>query len=124
MIQSTCYYYLWQHFLNLINFKKMNLTLIEEFNQDMYMIYKRAKTEVKYNATRFLHMLDSHGGIETAHILINAPTVSEGYTTLWEKGRLDLTMEALIHENPRYHELFSESELKIVEKRLRDFKYI
>lgn len=102
----------------------MTSSLIEEFNQDMYNIYKHAKTEVKYNATRFLHMLDDHGGIDTAHILINSPNVSDGYTTLWEKGRLDLTMEALIHDNPKYHELFSDLELSIVRKRLRNYGYL
>ena len=71
--------------------------LKNRFNQAMYDIYRKAKVEAKYNATRYLHMLDSHGGIETAHILINS-TVSEGYSALWERGRLDLTVEALILE--------------------------
>ena len=25
------------------------------------------------------------------------------YTTLWEHGRLDLTVKALIHDNPKWH---------------------
>jgi hypothetical protein len=29
--------------------------------------------------------------------------VSEGCTALWERGRLDLTVEALIHDNPQWH---------------------
>lgn len=45
-------------------------------------------------------MLHEHGGLQTARILIHAATVSEGYTALWERG-LDLTVEALIHDNPQ-----------------------
>jgi hypothetical protein len=39
--------------------------------------------------------------------------VSEGYTALWERGRLDLTVEALIHDNPQWHPLFTPEELAI-----------
>ena len=68
-------------------------------------------------------MLDENGGVETAHILINAPTVSDGYTALWERGRLDLTVEAIIWDNPKYHKLFTEEELGIIKKRLIDYEY-
>jgi hypothetical protein len=101
----------------------MENDLIKRFNLAMWNIYKRAKYEAKYNATRYLQMLNEHEGLETAHILINAPTVSEGYTALWERGRLDLTVEALIWDNPEYHELFTENELRIAKKRLIDYQY-
>ena len=93
------------------------------FNLAMWNIYKRAKYEAKYNATRYLQMLDEEGGVETAHILINTSTVSDGYTALWERGRLDLTVEALIWDNPEYHELFTEDELRNAKKRLIDYQY-
>ena len=95
----------------------------ERFNLAMRNIYKRAKYEAKYNATRYLQMLDENGGIGTAHILINASTVSDGYTALWEREKLDLTVEALIWDNPEYHELFTEDELRITKKRLIDYHY-
>ena len=101
----------------------MKTDLVEKFNLDMYDLYKRAKSEAKYNAIRYLHMLDAHGGFETARILINSPTVSEGYSKLWELGRLDLTVEALIWDNPEYHKLFSNIELQKVRKRLIEYKY-
>ena len=97
--------------------------LNERFNLAMRDIYKRARYEAKYNATRYLQMLNENGGMETARILINSSTVSDGYTALWERGRLDLTVEALIWDNPEYHELFTEAELRIVKKRLIDYKY-
>ena len=101
----------------------MNKELEKQFNIAMYEIYKRAKSEAKYNATRYLHMLDAHGGIETAHILINSSTVSEGYSALWERGRLDLTVEALIWDNPEYNNLFSKEELELIRERLIEYRY-
>ena len=98
--------------------------LKESFNLAMWDIYKRAKIEAKYNATRYLQMLDENGGLETAHILINAPTVSDGYTALWERDRLDLTVEALIWDNPKFHIFFTEEELKIIKTRLIDYEYL
>jgi hypothetical protein len=97
--------------------------LIRRFELKMYNIYRRARSEAGYNATRYLQMLDDHGGLETVKILINSPKVSEGYTALWERGRLDITVETLINDNPKYHELFSKDELKIVRKRLADYQY-
>jgi hypothetical protein len=66
------------------------------FDKAMLRIYRRAKTEVGYNATRYLQMLHNHRGLETARLLVLADQPSEGYTALWEQGRLDLTVEALV----------------------------
>ena len=38
-------------------------------------------------------MLHEHRGLETARILLHASSVSEGYVALWERKRLDLTVE-------------------------------
>ena len=100
----------------------MNQPLELEFHEAMLNIYRKAKSEAKYNAVRFLQMVTDHGGLETAHILINSDTVSEGYTALWERGRLDLTVEAMILDNEKYHSLFSEEELAICAKRLKQYE--
>jgi len=101
----------------------MSSNLQRRFDLEMWNIYRRAKFEAKYNATRFLHMLYEHGGLETARILINASSVSEGYTALWERGRLDLTVEALIYDNPEWQKLFNKEELDIIRKRLVEYHY-
>ena len=95
--------------------------LIEAFDEAMFLIYQRARTEAKYNATRFLQMLDEHRGLETARMLIRSSSVSEGYTALWERGRLDLTVEAVVSDDPRWHSLFTPDELAICKKRLADY---
>lgn len=102
----------------------MEDALIAEFDREMLGIYQRAHSEANYNATRFLHMLHEHRGLETARILLHAPNVSEGYTALWERGHLDLTVEAVIHDNPKWHPLFIEDELAICTERLRAYEYI
>ena len=94
-----------------------------EFHEAMVDIYRKAKSEAKYNAQRFLQMLSDIGGVETARMLIHSDTVSDGYTALWERGRLDLTVEAMISDTPKYHELFSDEELQICAKRLNDYGY-
>ena len=98
--------------------------LEENFHADMLNIYERAKSEAKYNATRYLHMVGENGGLETAKILIHANKVSDGYTALYMKKRLDLTVEALIFDNPKYHELFTDEELEICRKRLQAYQYL
>ncbi len=75
--------------------------LEKQFDAAMMNIYHRARTEVKYNATRYLRMLGQQGGLETARILLHSTTVSEGYAALWERGRLDLTVEAMILGQPQ-----------------------
>lgn len=94
-----------------------------EFHEAMLDIYRRAKSEAKYNAQRFLQMVVDHGGIDTARILIYADSVSDGYTALWERGRLDLTVEALIVESPKFHPLFTTDEMSICSKRLTEYRY-
>jgi hypothetical protein len=74
--------------------------LISAFDEEMLDIYHRALAEAHYKATRFLSMLHEHRGLATARLLIHSSTVSEGYTALWERKRLDLTVEAVIHDNP------------------------
>jgi len=101
-----------------------NEKLVAEFDEAMLGIYQRALAEANYPATRFLHMLHEHGGMDTARILIHAPTVSDGYTALYLRKRLDLTVEAVVHDNPRWHPLFAQDELDICAKRLIDYGYL
>ena len=64
------------------------------FDDAMMQIYLVAKSHAGYAATRFLQMLGEHGGVETARRLL--PHMSEGLTQLWQRNRLDLTVEFLI----------------------------
>lgn len=89
----------------------------------MFNIYQRAKSEADYNATVFFRMLSDNGGLQTARTLINAAKPSDGYTALYERGRLDLTVEAVVLENQKWHELFTSDELSRARKRLHQYGY-
>ena len=98
--------------------------LAEEFDEAMHDIYRRALAEANYKASIFLNMLFEHRGLGTARRLIHASRVSDGYTALWERGRLDLTVEALISDHEKWQPLFSVEELAICRKRLKQYEYV
>lgn len=101
-----------------------NVALISEFDEEMLRVYERAYSEAHYKATRFLQMLTEHRGLKAAQILLHAKNVSEGYTALCRRKRLDLTVEAIIHDNPKWHPLFTEDELIICTERLKQYQYL
>lgn len=96
--------------------------LESEFHVLMRSIYDRAKAECNYPATRFLKMLGDHGGVETAHILLRAPNVSDGFVELYLKKRLDLTVEAQILANEKFWPLFSERELDTARRWITEYE--
>lgn len=94
----------------------------QEFHHAMASIHQKARDETGYNATYLLAMLAEDGGVETAKRLLASATVSTGFTALWNKGRLDLTVEALVLD-PRFAPLFTADELEIARGRLAQFDY-
>ena len=88
----------------------------------MLRIYEEAK-KFDYFATRFRMMLEEHGGVGTARRLLAASNAQEGLTTLWENGRLDLSLEFQVLQ-PRFAELFDESTRSEATTRLRNLGYI
>jgi hypothetical protein len=96
--------------------------LERKFNLAMKDIYNDAKRECGYVATRFLQMLAEKGGVSTAKNLITKEGGTEGFAKLWECGRLDLSIEALILRK-EYQELFTEEEKRLCKDRLLKFGY-
>lgn len=93
------------------------------FTVAMFDLYRRAKDEANYPANIFLRMISERGGVETARYLINQSQPSDGYTHLYERGRIDLTVEALVVENPRWHPLFAAEEIEKARRRLVEYGY-
>ncbi|KAA3640806.1 MAG: DUF262 domain-containing protein [Armatimonadetes bacterium] len=96
--------------------------LEKEWDQVMASIYRRAKTEVNYAATYFLEMLNNRGGLDTARYLLSTENPSEGFTHLWERRRLDLTVEAHVLD-PKFADLFTSSERSVAQNRLESYGY-
>jgi hypothetical protein len=93
-----------------------------EFHKAMLGIYEHALAECGYRATRFLNLVNRIGGFQAAKQLLRSDTHSEGLTALWEYGRLDLSMEALVLQQP-WRSLFSRVELDSAERRLQKLGY-
>lgn len=96
--------------------------LLKLFDNAMQAVYVRARKEAGYNATLYLQMLHEYGGLETAHRLLAGSAVSDGFTALWERKRLDLTVENVILK-PEFQSLFTDLELRTARTRLRDYGF-
>jgi hypothetical protein len=96
---------------------------VRAFERAMRDAYARAKREAGYNATALLRMLTEQGGLATAHTLLNNTNTSEGFTALWQKRRLDLTVEALVLQE-EFAPLFTDEELDTARHRLTEFGVI
>jgi len=82
--------------------------LEKRFTVAMKEIYTRADKECGYRATRFLQMLSEYGAVQTAINLVTKSGGTEGFAKLWELGRLDLSVEALVL-NAEFRGLFSDA---------------
>lgn len=96
--------------------------LQQQFATRMADLYRRALAEAGLNAGYFRSMLAEFGPLATAHKLLAAPAVSDGFAALWERGRMDLTVEAVVVE-PQFAELFSTDEIAVARRRLEQFGY-
>lgn len=100
----------------------MNHSFKEQFHAEMLNVYRRAKAECNYNATRFLQIVNRRGGLAAAKELLRSVNVPDGLTRLWEEGRLDISMEALILRGP-WKSLFTSEEIQIAQRRLKDLGF-
>ncbi|MET0494365.1 MAG: caspase family protein [Actinoplanes sp.] len=96
--------------------------LEKQFHQALVDGYRAMKREINYNATIYIRMISTSGGLSAARQLLHATSVSSGFTTLWEKKRLDLTVEAFVLQEP-WSALFTDEELQIARDRLAEYGY-
>jgi hypothetical protein len=73
-----------------------------------------------YNASRFLQMISEHGGLATAKQLLWSDQPSEGFTTLWSRQRLDLTVEAHVLRD-EFATLFTDADRQRAHDRLESY---
>lgn len=97
--------------------------LEKRFHAAMLDFAHRSQREAGYNPTVIIDMIHKQGGVEAAKAVLHTEPVPEGYTNLWLRKRLDLTVEALIHDHPEYHPLFTDEEREIARKRLEEYRY-
>jgi hypothetical protein len=98
--------------------QQLTLELLQRFFQDC----DECEKALGYHPTRFREMLADLGPIETARRVIISPQIPEGFSILWEKGRLDLTTEVKVLSR-RFCRLFAEDLLLRARKRLQQYNY-
>jgi hypothetical protein len=91
-----------------------------QFDQVVVDTIERCKSELGYNPRQFRVMVNQYGALGAVRRILHAPAVSDGFVTLWERRRLDLTVEA-IATDPQFVHLFDADELAVAQKRLNDF---
>ena len=92
------------------------------FHQEIIDLYKQIIKSVKYKPTRLMDYINRYGGYEAAVKYISTESNVQDFTILWEKERLDLSVEALITKE-QYRELFSEDILSFCDRKLKEYSY-
>ena len=91
------------------------------FHEALVRIYREAASFGYYPAY-FLRMVVEQGGLVAAKQLLNSSEPSSGFTRLWDEGRLDLSVEAVVIQEP-WRILFTDEELLEARRRLVDLGY-
>lgn len=92
-----------------------------DFHQQMLQLHRDIKKKANYVAGRLWAMLEQHGGLETAKLILSKPSVTSGFTRLYEIQKPELTIESLVLK-PENRALFTQGEIKIAEDRMEGFK--
>ena len=97
------------------------MDLKHQFHKALLDTCQRTKRETTYNPTGFFQMLTRQNGVIVAKSILRGKDQS-GLSRLWEEGRLDLSMEALILD-AHYKDLFTDEEREIARQRLIECNY-
>jgi hypothetical protein len=71
-------------------------------------VYQHLSLESVDNPKIFVRTMSEHGAREASRRLLRGSEIPQGLYTLAEIGRLDLSLEAFIRDNPRFQALFAD----------------
>jgi hypothetical protein len=91
--------------------------LEKTFRSDLLTLYRLIKNEV-YDPKRFYQLIGKKGAVVAARELLSDSKIHSGFTELLLAKRLDLTVEAFVINNEKYHELFEPQMLINAKKKL------
>lgn len=97
------------------------MSLADDFERDMRDGVRRCR-EFGYNPTYWQRMVSEHGASNAAKRLLRGSRASDGFTRLWEMGRLDLSVEFFILL-PKYADLFTPDERAEARRRLELYEF-
>jgi len=98
--------------------RKMVMELQSEFLRAI-----RERIDIGHYPVRFLHMLQDHGPVITAVHFVMAFQDPEGFESWIVAERMDLTVEAIILQEP-YRLLFAPEVLERAEQKLQEVGYV
>lgn len=98
------------------------MTPLEKAFEETMLDTAEVSKRYKYNPTYFVQMVNEHSGVGAAKRLLAKSEPSEGLFKLWELGRLDISMEAIVLQ-PQFAPLFTPEELTEARRRLEVLGY-
>lgn len=96
--------------------------LKKSFHQEMINLYKNMIKIVKYKPTRLMDYINKFGGYEAAVKYIDTESNIQDFAVLWEKERLDLSVEVLIISDT-YRCLFDDDLVAYCDRKLKKYSY-
>ena len=98
------------------------MSLESEFTQALEGTVEAARAR-GYVPTLFMQMLTEHGAVETAKRLLAKSEPQTGLCQLLELDLLHESVEAVISDNPRFHQFFTPAEISEAHRRLEELNY-
>jgi hypothetical protein len=94
------------------------MDLEAQLHEEMIAIYRHVGQEIGYWARRYLQRVRRVGGLQAAKDWLQPKSIpTSGLQRLAEKGRLDLSVEALVLREP-WSTLFTHEELQVARQRI------
>ena len=97
------------------------MTLEQRYEERCYSLADQLRTLLGQPRSIFLRMLGTHGAVEATRQLIHARDPSATFTVLWERRRLDLTVEAVIATEPEWDPIFADEDRNAAKGRLKEY---
>ena len=96
---------------------------LEEPLYDALIVATKACQRLGYNPTYTLQMISESGPLGTCQRILATAQPSDGFSRLWELGRLDLTVANIVLR-PQFADLFTEEERTNERRRLEELGYL
>jgi hypothetical protein len=91
--------------------------IVRQFHDAMEALYREIVAQTDYRPKRLLALLSDMGGLEAARRIAGSPTPSDEFIAMWDRDRLDLSVEALVLQ-PEFAGLFPSDLLELAERRI------
>jgi hypothetical protein len=94
-----------------------------QFDKKVKSAINEMMRKIGYRPSYLIKMISDDDSVVAVKSLLNGKTETYGFTTLFEKRRLDLSMENIVYSE-NWGDLFTEEEISIAKKRLKDYGYL